>query len=96
MKTLNEFASRSLRRKHLLLVAAGIIAASLCGCSKSGTSDDAGAKKGDAPTQVTVTKVSRADVSRILQLSGSVAAVPNRDVKVSSLVPGRVAELTAA
>ena len=45
---------------------------------------------------MTVTKVTRGDVSRMLQLSGSVAAVPNRDVKVSSLVPGRVTELTVA
>jgi RND family efflux transporter MFP subunit len=97
MKTLNEFAMRSLRRKRLLYLAAGILAASLSGCSKKGGGDDeAAAKKDDAPTQVTVTKVTRADVSRILQLSGSVAAVPNRDVKVSALVPGRVAELTVA
>jgi RND family efflux transporter MFP subunit len=69
----------------------------LCGCSKSSGADEAAAaKKEDAPTQVTVTKVTRADISRMLQLSGSVAAVPNRDVKVSSLVPGRVAELTVA
>jgi RND family efflux transporter MFP subunit len=96
MKTANEFAFRILLRNRLLLVGAAIIAASLCGCSKSGAADDAAAKKEDAPTQVTVTKVSRADVSRILQLSGSVGAVPNRDVKISSLLPGRVAELTVA
>jgi RND family efflux transporter MFP subunit len=95
MKTLNEFALRSFRRRCVLLVTAGIMAAILGGCSKKGA-DDEGATKPDAPTQVTVTKVTRADVSRMLQLSGSVAAVPNRDVKVSSLVPGRVAELTVA
>jgi len=97
MKTLNEFASRNLRRERLLIVAAGIMAASLSGCSKKGGGDDeAAAPKDGSPTQVTVTKVTRANVSRMLQLSGSVAAVPNRDVKVSSLVPGRVAELTVA
>lgn len=96
MKTLNEFALRNLRRKRALLVAAGIMAVTLGGCSKKAADDDAAAKKEDAPTQVTVTKVTRADVSRMLQLSGSVAAVPNRDVKVSSLVPGRVTELTVA
>jgi RND family efflux transporter MFP subunit len=94
MKTLNEFASRSVRRKYLLIAAAGIIASTLGGCSKK--DDDTAAKKEDAPTQVAVTKVTRADVSRMLQLSGSVAAVPNRDVKVTSLVPGRIAELTVA
>jgi membrane fusion protein, multidrug efflux system len=95
MKISNEFEWRSLRRMRLLLLASGIIAATLCGCSKGGA-DDSAAKKVDAPTQVTVTKVTRADVSRNLQLSGSVAAVPNRDVKISSLVPGRVTELTVA
>ena len=94
MKTLNKLATRSSRQTRLLFLCAGIIAASLSGCSKKG--DDEATAKNEAPTQVTVTKVTRADVSRTLQLSGSVAAVPNRDVKVSSLVPGRVAELSVA
>jgi RND family efflux transporter MFP subunit len=96
MKTLNEITLRSLRRKRVLFFAVGVIAASLCGCSKKAGGDEESAKKDDTPAQVTVTKVTRADVSRMLQLSGSVAAAPNRDVKVSSLVPGRVAELTVA
>jgi RND family efflux transporter MFP subunit len=97
MKTLNEFATGSLRRRHLAFWAAAILAISLAGCSKKGGGDDdATAKKDDAPTQVTVTKVTRTDVSRMLQLSGSVAAVPNRDVKVSSQVPGRVTDLNVA
>jgi membrane fusion protein (multidrug efflux system) len=97
MTTLNEFATRSFRRKSLVILAAGILAASLSGCSKKGGADDeAAGTKDTSPTQITITKVTRADVSRMLQLSGSVAAVPNRDVKVSALVPGRVAELTVA
>jgi RND family efflux transporter MFP subunit len=95
MKTLNEIASRRFRKTRLICLAAGIIAASVCGCSKKGD-DEAADKKDNTPTQVTLTKVTRADVSRMLQLSGSVAAVPNRDVKVSSQVPGRVTELTVA
>jgi len=97
MKTLNEIALRKMRRPRLLCVAVAIIAATVCGCSKKGGGDDEdAAKKDTSPTQVTVTKVTRADVSRMLQLSGSVAAVPNRDVKVSAQVPGRVTELTVA
>lgn len=95
MKTLNEIASRRFRKTRLICLAAGIIATSVCGCSKKGD-DEAADKKDNTPTQVTLTKVTRADVSRMLQLSGSVAAVPNRDVKVSSQVPGRVTELTVA
>ena len=94
MKTLNEIASRRFRNTRLICFVAGIIAASVCGCSKKG--DDEAAKKEDVPTQVTLAKVTRADVSRMLQLSGSVAAVPNRDVKVSAQVPGRVTDLTVA
>jgi cobalt-zinc-cadmium efflux system membrane fusion protein len=96
MKTLNEMALRKMRRTRLLCVAAGMIATLVCGCSKKGGDDEDAAKKDTSPTQVTLTKVVRADVSRMLQLSGSVAAVPNRDVKVSAQVPGRVTDLTVA
>jgi RND family efflux transporter MFP subunit len=73
-----------------------LLPALLIGCSKKAASDDEGAKHEAAPATVTVTQVTRADVSRILQLTGSVAAPPNRDVKVSSLVAGRIADLIVA
>jgi RND family efflux transporter MFP subunit len=94
MKTSNEIASRRFLKTRLICLAAGMIAATVCGCSKP-AADQAAAQK-ETPTQVTVTKVTRGDVSRMLQLSGSVAAVPNRDIKVSSQVPGRVTDLTVA
>jgi len=97
MKRPHETASREFHRKHFLIALAAILAIAAGGCSKKADSDDeTSAKKPAAPTQVTVTKVVRADVSRMLQLSGSVAAVPNRDVKVSAQVPGRVTDLTVA
>jgi RND family efflux transporter MFP subunit len=73
------------------------IGALVAGCSKagSGSSDDA-APAAAAPTPVTLTQVARGDVSKILQLTGSVAAPPNRDVKVSALVAGRIADLNVA
>lgn len=46
--------------------------------------------------EVTITHVERADISDTLTLSGTVIAPPNRDIRVSSLVAGRIAELTAA
>ncbi len=79
------------------LYLAGLLAAALnFGCSKNAGSADEGAKEETAPATVTVTQVARGDVSRILQLTGTVAAPPNRDVKVSSLVAGRIAGLTVA
>jgi RND family efflux transporter MFP subunit len=40
--------------------------------------------------------VERADISSSLSVSGTVAALPNQDVRVSSLVPGRVALMMVA
>ena len=60
-------------------------------CSHSSPQDDA-----TPVVEVTVTQVERADISDTLTLSGTVIAPPNRDIRVSSLVAGRIAELTAA
>ncbi|MFZ0819808.1 MAG: efflux RND transporter periplasmic adaptor subunit [Candidatus Acidiferrales bacterium] len=79
------------------IVCAALFAAALAaGCSKSAGTNDETAKQEALPATVTVTQVVRADVSRILQLTGSVAAPPNRDVKVSALVAGRIADLNVA
>lgn len=80
------------------LLAAGILIAALAvSCSKSGGgSGDEAAPESAAPATVTLTQVTRGDVSRILQLTGTVAAPPNKDVKVSALVAGRIANLNVA
>src|SRR5437899_12493 len=49
-----------------------------------------------AVSDVTLTQIKRAEVSQVLNLTGTIAALPNQDVRVSSLVPGRVAEMKAA
>jgi RND family efflux transporter MFP subunit len=67
-------------------------------CSRNSGEKEYGAAE-DAPEavpQVTVIKVARADISRTMTLPGTVAAAPNQDVKVSSLVAGRVVSLKAA
>ena len=46
--------------------------------------------------EVTVTRVGRADIQSTLSVSGTVSALPNQDVRVSSLVPGRVARMMVA
>ena len=84
---------------RLLLIAMLIFssAAILSGCSK-GASDDAGSadKESQVVAQVTVTKVTRADIQQNATLSGNVVAPPNDDVKLSSLVAGRIVSLNVA
>jgi len=50
----------------------------------------------EAISEVTLTRVARADVTAMLAVSGTLAALPNQDVRVSSLVPGRVARMMVA
>ena len=70
------------------------------GCSHRAASENDSAEGGGNPdamvAEVTLTRVTRADVSQILALSGTIGAPPNQDVRVSSLVPGRVAEMQVA
>ena len=77
-----------MRNISIVLVTAPAFLAA--GCSHSAPQDDA------PVVEVTVTHVDRADISDTLTLSGTVVAPPNRDIRVSSLVPGRIAELTVA
>lgn len=86
--------SRQIRQFKLLLSAgACALAAALAGCSH-GSADDHGDQAVHA--QVTITKVARSDISETILLTGTAAAPPNDDVKVSALVPGRIAELNVA
>src|SRR3989442_6331638 len=65
---------------------------SLTACSRKAASET----EEPAVAEVTLTQITRADVSQILNLTGTIAALPNQDVRVSSLVPGRVAEMKVA
>jgi len=68
-------------------------------CSKKTAGDEGeGTEEGAANVvaEVTVTRVERADIQSTLSVSGTVSALPNQDVRVSSLVPGRVARMTVA
>jgi len=87
---------RLLTRRAIVAGLAVLTAVAMGACSKKAGGDEEGDAKADLPVAVTTTTVTRADVSRTLLINGPVAAVPNRDVKVSSLVPGRVAELKVA
>jgi RND family efflux transporter MFP subunit len=67
---------------------------SMAACSHKAASQ-ADAESAAIP-EVTLTRVVRGDISRTLLLSGTIAAPPNQDVRVSSLVPGRIALLKVA
>ena len=83
-------------RQHLLIgiVLGTTLAAWSCGRGASEEEDSGGTTAEVTP--VTVAKVTRGSISRTVALTGSVAAPPNRDIRVSALVPGRIAELNAS
>ena len=71
----------------------------LLGCSRSPTgagSEEVPANTAEVVAEVTVTRVARADISSALAVSGTIAGLPNQDVRVSALVPGRVARMMVA
>lgn len=80
-------------RIHFLLTGAVLSALAAGACSSRITEE---ASNLTATAQVTLTRVVRADISQTLSLTGTAAAPPNQDVRVSALVPGRIAELTVA
>ena len=68
---------------------------SLLACSKQPAGNEGEENSDNSSTtvaEVTLTKVIRADISSTLSVSGTIAALPNQDVKVSALVPGRITE----
>jgi RND family efflux transporter MFP subunit len=71
----------------------------LLGCSRK-SSENAEEEPGVGPegvvAEVTLTRVERADISSALSVSGTIAGLPNQDVRVSALVPGRVASMRVA
>jgi RND family efflux transporter MFP subunit len=87
-------------KRIIRLAGATALAMSLtfAGCSKKSGGDDEGGgeKPANAVVEVTLTKVTRADISQLITISGNIMALPNQDVKVSSLVAGRVADLPVA
>ncbi len=81
-------------RANFALIAA---VALLMGCSHGTPSAAAdGSDKEAAKAEVTVTQVTRSDIQDVVTVSGTVAAIPNHDVRVSSLVSGRIAEMKVA
>jgi RND family efflux transporter MFP subunit len=79
-------------RRGWQLIAAAALAAALAACSRAPAAGVAEA----LVAEVTVTRVARADISRALAVSGTIAALPNQDARVSALLSGRIARMLVA
>jgi membrane fusion protein (multidrug efflux system) len=78
--------------KSCVVLALGCLFTLACSRNPSASSEqEATGNPGEVVAEVTVTRVGRADLSTTLSVSGTIAALPNQDVRVSSLVLGRVA-----
>jgi len=91
--------TRPLNRLRLHRGAIFLMLLSLPACSKPPAGEE-GADNSESPAntvvEVTLTKVVRGDISSNLTVSGTIAALPNQDVKVSGLVPGRISAMLVA
>ncbi len=85
---------------YFLVLAIFVVSLAVAGCShKAGGGEGEGKDKDKAETavaEVTITRVTRADVSQTLILTGTISALPNQDVRVSSQVAGRLAQVKVA
>lgn len=80
-------------------LAAAFVVLSIAACTRPRAAEDKGAAPEDAGAsvaEVTITPVERTDIRSALAVTGTISALPNQDVKVSSLVPGRIARLMVA
>ncbi|HLW79866.1 MAG TPA: biotin/lipoyl-binding protein, partial [Terriglobia bacterium] len=81
-----------------VLAALVLLLGTLSACSRkpAGDEDEKPGEESSAVAEVSETKVVRADITSSLAVTGVIAALPNQDVKVSALVPGRIARMMAA
>lgn len=87
-------------RTHPAMMLSLLLLLTSASCShRSSAGDDQGEGKdnlGAVVAEVTLTRVARAEISQMLVVTGTIAALPNQDVRVSSLVPGRLAQMKVA
>ena len=78
------------------IAAVAILALVVAGCGQKSADDDAPGSSSNMKAEVTLARVVRADISEAFALTGTAAALPNQDVRVSALVAGRIADLPVA
>jgi RND family efflux transporter MFP subunit len=85
------------RAARIIWSAAALALALTSACSpKTGRdTDEEGGKAPEQVATVTVTEVRSGSITSWLTITGTVRALPNQDVRVSSLVPGRIAKMMA-
>ena len=83
-------------RRPNLPLALGLCVLLTAGCSHKSAADDESASNANAKAEVTLTRVERSTISQTLTLNGTASPLPNNDVRVSSFVAGRIAELNVA
>lgn len=89
---MRQFGMAQTMRSRVQLAACVALLAGAVGCSGGNAGED----KTEAVAEVTLVKVARGPISDTLVVSGTVMATPNNDVKVGSLVVGRIAEMKVA
>jgi membrane fusion protein, multidrug efflux system len=90
---MTSMTKKSQGRAAALVMVSGL-SGILGGCGHGAA--DEGAAGSKAVARVTLARVARAAISSEVKFTVSVAALPNLDVRVSALVPGRIAELRVA
>ncbi len=75
-----------------------LLIGALTGCSRKtgGDEEEASGNPETVVVEVTVTRVARAEINQTLAVSGTIAALPNQDVRVSALVQGRITAMMVA
>ena len=84
-----------MRSAYIAILLSATVLTSACSRQPAAESD-ATSEGVSSVAEVTVTRVARGAISDLVTVTGTVAALPNQDVKVSSLVAGRIARLRAA
>ena len=88
--------SRKLAKRAFAGYAALVLSAtwfSACSRKPAAGDEDESAKPEAVVAEVTLTRVKRAAISQTLSVTGTIAALPNQDVRVSALVAGRIASM---
>lgn len=88
-------AAQRMAWSYLLIGVLAVTSAALaCGCSKESESGDE--DNAQVVAEVTLTKVTQATIQQTASISGNVIAPPNKDVKLSALVAGRIDSLNVS